>query len=98
MYLTRATQKFATAQVIPWSGTGLGQTAIGAWWPLGQGGAAGRSRSRVTGARGTRPGLWLRLLIALTDRFSSDRAGVLPQQTGMFHVKHPGRGRQIGAS
>ncbi|CAH0186007.1 hypothetical protein SRABI44_02441 [Microbacterium foliorum] len=50
MYLTRATQKFATAQVIPWSGTGLGQTAIGAWWPLGQGGAAGRSRSRVNGA------------------------------------------------
>lgn len=50
MYLTRDTQKFAMAQVILWSGTGLGQTAIGPWWPLGQGGAAGRSRFRVSGA------------------------------------------------
>ncbi|KJL21727.1 hypothetical protein RN50_01625 [Microbacterium foliorum] len=50
MCVTSDTQEFAVAQVIPWSGTGLGQTAIGLWWPLGQGGAAGRSRSRVSGA------------------------------------------------
>lgn len=50
MCVTSDTQEFAVAQVSPWSGTCPGQTAIGPWWPLGQGGAGGRSRPRVSGS------------------------------------------------